>query len=122
MRLSCNQILSLVPHWVLNEYENHDNDASKETNLSELIRTHLRGRVKLRLAGDLHHYTRHIPLNDKWAGPIKLKSNGEENPLLIVSGGGGAVSSLFYNLYNLCHTQLITPSSPVFASNPLLPR
>lgn len=70
-----------VPHWVLNEYENHHNDAAKESNLTELIRTHLRGRVKLRLAGDLHHYTRHVSTDEQ-----------QKEPQLIVAGGGGAVS------------------------------
>lgn len=74
-------IVSHVPRWVINEYENHTNDGAKETHMTELVRTHLKGRVKLRLAGDLHHYTRHVPSNDN-----------SNTPTLIVSGGGGAVS------------------------------
>eukprot|EP00571_Detonula_confervacea_P006288 CAMPEP_0172319744 /NCGR_PEP_ID=MMETSP1058-20130122/38599_1 /TAXON_ID=83371 /ORGANISM="Detonula confervacea, Strain CCMP 353" /LENGTH=1060 /DNA_ID=CAMNT_0013034863 /DNA_START=643 /DNA_END=3825 /DNA_ORIENTATION=+ len=84
-------IVSHVPHWVLNEYENHSNDSAKESHLCELMRTHLGGRVKLRLAGDLHHYTRHVPLSNK--GPVSRTSNGKsigDKPVLIVSGGGGA--------------------------------
>ena len=83
----CVIIVSHVPHWVLNEYENHASDDAKETHLCELIRTHLRGRVKLRLAGDLHHYTRHVPIR------IKQSAVENSNPVLIVAGGGGAVSS-----------------------------
>jgi hypothetical protein len=82
----CVIIVSHVPHWVLNEYENHADDDAKETHLSELVRTHMRGRVKLRLAGDLHHYTRHVPIS------VKKSAAGTSNPILIVAGGGGAVS------------------------------
>jgi hypothetical protein len=88
----CVIIASHVPHWVINEYENHAHDAAKETHLSELVRTHLRGRVKLRLAGDLHHYTRHVPSSNGGSVLRCRKSNG--NPILIVSGGGGVVSVL----------------------------
>eukprot|EP00580_Thalassiosira_gravida_P018562 CAMPEP_0201659352 /NCGR_PEP_ID=MMETSP0494-20130426/2169_1 /ASSEMBLY_ACC=CAM_ASM_000839 /TAXON_ID=420259 /ORGANISM="Thalassiosira gravida, Strain GMp14c1" /LENGTH=1330 /DNA_ID=CAMNT_0048136815 /DNA_START=37 /DNA_END=4029 /DNA_ORIENTATION=- len=91
-------IVSHVPHWVLNEYENHSNDSERESNLTELIRTHLKGKVKLRLAGDLHHYTRHVPLfhtTKQTAAPgmgtLKKKNTaGETPPTLIVAGGGGA--------------------------------
>ena len=79
-------MISHVPHWVLNEYENHSHDSSKETHLTELVKSHLKGRVKLRLAGDLHHYTRHVPVN----GKKSTVSTAENQPVLIVSGGGGA--------------------------------
>ena len=85
-------VISHVPHWVLNAYENHQHDDEKENNLTELIRTHFKGRVKLRIAGDLHHYTKHVPISDN--KPIlsndKVKDRKEEAPILIVSGGGGA--------------------------------
>lgn len=84
----------VVPHWVLNEYENHSKDSEKEINLTELIRTHLKDRVKLRLAGDLHHYTRHVPLStNPSASDQENKNDKSKKPVLIVSGGGGAVSS-----------------------------
>mmetsp|Transcript_33849 Transcript_33849/g.71179 ORF Transcript_33849/g.71179 Transcript_33849/m.71179 type:complete len:1044 (-) Transcript_33849:143-3274(-) len=90
-------VVSHVPHWVVNEYENHSNDSERESNLTELVRTHLKGKVKLRLAGDLHHYTRHVPLfpTTKPAAPGmgKVKRGntaGEKPPTLIVAGGGGA--------------------------------
>lgn len=76
-------LVSHVPHWILNDYEDHAHSSTKETNLTELIRTHLGSKVKLRLAGDLHHYTRHVPCST---------SNTVDKPVLIVSGGGGAVS------------------------------
>ena len=84
-----------VPHWVLNDYENHSKDLARESNLTELIRTHLRGKVKLRLAGDLHHYTRHVPFSDKKSAPGTSKAgNTSEKPELIVSSG--AVSGAMY--------------------------
>ena len=79
-----------MPHWVLNEYENHSKDSEKEANLTELIRTHLKDRVKLRLAGDLHHYTKHVPTNGSYSVPSHEPTT--TSPTLIVSGGGGAVS------------------------------
>ena len=110
----CVIIVSHVPHWVLNEYENHANDDAKETHLTELVKTHLRGRVKLRLAGDLHHYTRHVPIR------IKKSAVGSNIPVLIVAGGGGAVSlgfvafAISVRLLKLTHDIV-----PVFASNTL---
>mmetsp|Transcript_16000 Transcript_16000/g.29014 ORF Transcript_16000/g.29014 Transcript_16000/m.29014 type:complete len:902 (-) Transcript_16000:1417-4122(-) len=83
-------VVSHVPHWVLNEYENHANDLTRESNLTELIRTHLRGKVKLRLAGDLHHYTRHVPFSSTKSAPGMSTGKNTSAPVLIVSGGGGA--------------------------------
>ena len=107
-------IVSHVPRWVINEYENHTNDGAKETHMTELVRTHLKGRVKLRLAGDLHHYTRHVPSNEN-----------SSIPTLIVSGGGGAVSFLCYNFYRLItfhHERLSSSTVSVFASDAYLSR
>jgi len=73
-------IVTHVPSWVLSDYEKHSVESLPETNLRELMRTHLNGKVKLRLAGDLHHYTRHMP------------TDCLDKPTLIVSGGGGAFS------------------------------
>ena len=92
-------IVTHVPHWVLSEYENRSGESMPETNLRELMRTHLKGKVKLRLAGDLHHYTRHMPLKEERDIDGKLppfdsrdECNAYDKPVLIVSGGGGAVS------------------------------
>jgi hypothetical protein len=82
-------IVSHVPHWVLDEYENHENDSRKENNLKELVRTHFRSKVRLRVAGDLHHYTRHMPVNNN-ESPRKESKNAKDKPVLIVAGGGGA--------------------------------
>jgi hypothetical protein len=101
-------IASHVPHWVINEYENHAHVAGKETHLSELVRTHLRGRVKLRLAGDLHHYTRHVPSSNNGSVSGCRKSNGK--PILIVSGGGGAVSFLVLGF----RIMLLQDTSPTY--------
>ena len=79
-------IVTHVPHWVLNEYENHAHDLNRENNLRELVRTHFRSKVRLRLAGDLHHYTRHMPVDS----PGKKRKNSTDKPVLIVAGGGGA--------------------------------
>ena len=83
-------IVTHVPHWVLDEYENHENAGSKENNLKELIRTHFRSKVRLRVAGDLHHYTRHMPLNDRDSSDKEDKNSAKNKPVLIVAGGGGA--------------------------------
>ncbi|EJK58073.1 hypothetical protein THAOC_21826 [Thalassiosira oceanica] len=70
-------VASHVPHWVLEDYEEFKHD-EKETNLRELIKSFLKIRVRLRLAGDLHHYTRHVPCEER-----------SVQPQLVVSGAGG---------------------------------
>mmetsp|Transcript_27634 Transcript_27634/g.42846 ORF Transcript_27634/g.42846 Transcript_27634/m.42846 type:complete len:1310 (+) Transcript_27634:227-4156(+) len=103
------------PSWVI---EADDNAVGRdEENLRELMDHHLKGKVRLRLAGDLHHYTRHVPVrgknskNSKQFGPLKrsfslprststdgLSSMVTDHcvddphalPELVVSGGGGA--------------------------------
>jgi hypothetical protein len=76
-------IVTHIPFWTLVNYEHYPDQPEK--NLLELLKTHLKGRVRLRLAGDLHHYTRHMPSS------INLKTESDDEPVLIVSGGGGAV-------------------------------
>ena len=109
-------IINHEPHWVTDyEFSRNANEAS-EQNIRELMQNHLKGKVRLRLAGDLHHYTRHIPERKTKISQLmkrsrsrsfsfdetknikahktvdkKLKPFTEENrPELIVSGGGGA--------------------------------
>ena len=106
-------IVNHEPHWVT-DFDNGKRDGElSEQNLSELMHTHLRGKVRLRIAGDLHHYTRHVPAKQKKSEihRRRLRSYSfddskffyenvdserpepfvEENkPELIVSGGGGA--------------------------------
>ena len=106
-------ILNHEPAWVIEaDDESHKN--CHETNVRELLDHHLCGKVRLRIAGDLHHYTRHIPVQKKTGSrfsPLKRSlslprstSNNEGKkatedsvvhgldltPELIVSGGGGA--------------------------------
>jgi len=98
-------IVTHEPHWVLDSEYNADQLA--EENLRELMDTHLKGKVRLRLAGDLHHYTRHSPvfssspplpktsirsisLTDRGHCYDATRSVATNDPELIVSGGGGA--------------------------------
>ena len=59
-------IVSHAPHWVTNFDENlmKGKDQS-ERNVRELMNTRLAGNVQLRLAVDIHHYTRHVPSSAK---------------------------------------------------------
>ena len=89
-------------------------DDMSEVNIRELMKTHLRGKVRVRLSGDLHHYTRHVPVMRSHQRCRNLKRSmsfdgkspkrkrvdqsdtlfepfmEENRPNLIVSGGGGA--------------------------------
>jgi len=105
------------PHWVTDFDNGKKGDNLSERNITELTEIHLRGKVRCRLAGDLHHYTRHVPLSRRKkaqsqrrvrsysldrmskkivSGDFKRKPDNfepftEDNkPHLIVSGGGGA--------------------------------
>ncbi|KMT19303.1 hypothetical protein BVRB_1g013090 [Beta vulgaris subsp. vulgaris] len=66
-------IMTHEPNWLLDWYWNH----SSGKNVAYLIRDHLKGRCKLRMAGDLHHYMRHscVP-SDKPAYVHHLLVNG----------------------------------------------
>ncbi|KAL8166043.1 hypothetical protein V2J09_007542 [Rumex salicifolius] len=70
-------IMTHEPSWLLDWYWNQ----TSGKNVAYLIRDHLKGRCKLRIAGDLHHYMRHtyVP-SDK---PVYVHH-------LLVNGGGGA--------------------------------
>ena len=112
-------IITHEPSWVIDADLQIPLDELAEPNLRELMNTHLAGKVKARLAGDLHHYTRHVPIPEslrrQQSMPSKKKrakrsrsvprkssrssSNSETQkdsnvtnnsmPQLIVSGGGG---------------------------------
>lgn len=86
-------IVTHIPFWVLTNYEHYPNEPEK--NLAELVRTHMDGKVRLRLAGDLHHYTRHMPTD------TSNKPSSTDEPVLIVSGGGGAVSNHMLPLFEM---------------------
>ena len=65
-------IMTHEPYWVLDTSEQRSEDGSTryefaERNLRELMATHLKGKVRARIAGDLHHYTRHVPVNQPGA-------------------------------------------------------
>uniref|UniRef100_A0A2P2J0K9 Uncharacterized protein MANES_05G171000 n=1 Tax=Rhizophora mucronata TaxID=61149 RepID=A0A2P2J0K9_RHIMU len=70
-------IITHEPNWLLDWYWN---DVSGK-NVSYLICDYLKGRCKLRVAGDLHHYMRHsyVPSD----GPVHVQH-------LLVNGCGGA--------------------------------
>lgn len=70
-------IMTHEPNWLLDWYWND----SSGINVSHLIQDYLKGRCKLRMAGDLHHYMRHscVP-SDK---PVHVQH-------LLVNGCGGA--------------------------------
>ncbi|KAL6493243.1 hypothetical protein OROGR_033002 [Orobanche gracilis] len=85
-------IMTHEPNWLLDWYWN---DVTGK-NISHLIRDHLRGRCKLRIAGDLHHYMRHSYVPSE--KPVYVQH-------LLVNGCGGAflhpthVFSNFNSLY-----------------------
>ncbi|EPS68439.1 hypothetical protein M569_06328, partial [Genlisea aurea] len=70
-------IMTHEPAWLLDWY--WDNATGK--NISYLMRDHLRGRCKLRIAGDLHHYMRHSSVPSE--KPVCVQH-------LLVNGCGGA--------------------------------
>ncbi|KAG6391925.1 hypothetical protein SASPL_149689 [Salvia splendens] len=85
-------IMTHEPNWLLDWYWG---DVTGK-NVSHLIRDHLRGRCKLRVAGDLHHYMRHSHVPSE--KPTYVQH-------LLVNGCGGAflhpthVFSNFDSLY-----------------------
>lgn len=70
-------IITHEPNWLLDWYWGD----STGTNVAYLIREYLRGRCKLRMAGDLHHYMRHSCVESK--EPVHVQH-------LLVNGCGGA--------------------------------
>lgn len=107
-------IINHEPHWVTDFDNQKSVDELSERNIVELMEYHLAGKVRLRLSGDLHHYTRHVPVSsnqnkvnrarahsfDGAKSSTKRKISNDTNavapfveenkPHLIVSGGGGA--------------------------------
>ncbi|KAK4745689.1 hypothetical protein SAY87_012001 [Trapa incisa] len=85
-------IMTHEPSWLLDWYWN---DVSGK-NVSHLICDYLRGRCKLRIAGDLHHYMRHsyVPSDQ----PVYIQH-------LLVNGCGGAFlhpTHVFSNFNEFC--------------------
>ena len=98
-------IVTHEPFWTIDGMNKDiDPEDLAEPNLRELMRSTLRGKVRCRLAGDLHHYTRHVPDKAKMRRASDLPAvdsddehdaadpdgYGQNLPELIVSGGGGA--------------------------------
>lgn len=84
-------IMTHEPNWILDWYWS---DVSGK-NVSHLTRDYLKGRCKLRIAGDLHHYMRHSVV--KSDGPVHVHH-------LLVNGCGGAFlhpTHVFANFKNL---------------------
>ncbi|KAK6938720.1 Calcineurin-like phosphoesterase domain, ApaH type, partial [Dillenia turbinata] len=73
----CVIVMTHEPHWLLDWYWN----AASGKNVSHLIRDHLKGRCRLRIAGDLHHYMRHSYVQSE--KPVYVQH-------LLVNGCGGA--------------------------------
>ncbi|XP_042470048.1 uncharacterized protein LOC122052542 [Zingiber officinale] len=72
-------VMTHEPNWLLDWYWNE----TTGKNTSHLIREYLKGRCKLRMAGDLHHYMRHTVIL-----PSSKKSVHAQH--LLVNGCGGA--------------------------------
>lgn len=70
-------IMTHEPSWLLDWYWNE----TTGKNITHLIRDHLKGRCKLRMAGDLHHYMRHSYVPSE--KPVYVQH-------LLVNGCGGA--------------------------------
>ncbi|CCW59812.1 unnamed protein product [Phytomonas sp. EM1] len=73
---SCVILATHEPGWLYDAMDKRTEPLQPEVNR---VVQHLGARLRLRLAGDIHHYSRHIP-----------KDPLSEAPMLIVSGGGGA--------------------------------
>ncbi|KAF8040169.1 hypothetical protein BT93_B2408 [Corymbia citriodora subsp. variegata] len=101
-------ILTHAPKWLLDWYSNDvsGRNSSHESgkNFSHLIRDYLKGRCKLQIAGDLHHYMRHsVPANT---------SACVEH--LLVNGCGGAFlhpTHVFGNFKEYCGATYKTEAS-----------
>lgn len=66
-------LLTHTPRWVLDVYESRTRSEEK---LQLLMNTALRGRVALRLAGDVHNYMRHSLLSDEISGEPNVVEEG----------------------------------------------
>ncbi|KAJ4966131.1 hypothetical protein NE237_017980 [Protea cynaroides] len=105
-------IMTHEPNWLLDWY---GNDKSGN-NVSHLIRDHLKGRCKLRMAGDLHHYMHHSSVpSDK---PVYVQH-------LLVNGCGGAFlhpTHTFSNFKELYETSYVCEKAyPTFEESRKIP-
>ena len=111
-------VMTHHPNWVTDDYNKKPTSTSTATNdtktirkdkdrmqkrLEYLMNTKLKGKVRIRLAGDVHNYMRHIPVpasNDTPSTPSTSSTTNTTDttdtattiapPVLIISGGGGA--------------------------------
>lgn len=72
-------IMTHEPNWLLDWYF----DQVTGKNVTYLIRDHLNGRCRLRIAGDVHHYMRHKFVESKSDEQVYVQH-------LLVNGCGGA--------------------------------
>ena len=86
-------VVTHEPNWVLDHYFG----SKTARNTTDLIRYVLGKRCALRLAGDIHHYTRHVPIKQPISKALSEElleqaKQAEQNPqpTLVVCGGGGA--------------------------------
>ncbi|XP_006342611.1 uncharacterized protein [Solanum tuberosum] len=89
-------IMTHEPNWLLDWYF----DQVTGKNVSYLIRDHLNGRCRLRIAGDVHHYMRHKFVESKSDKQVYVQH-------LLVNGCGGAFlhpTHVFKNFNNLYGT------------------
>ncbi|XP_012071695.1 uncharacterized protein LOC105633674 isoform X2 [Jatropha curcas] len=94
-------IMTHEPNWLLDWYWN---DVSGK-NVSHLICDYLKGRCKLRIAGDVHHYMRHSYVPSE--GPVYVQH-------LLVNGCGGAFlhpTHVFANFKEFCGTKYDTKAA-----------
>ncbi|MES1906804.1 MAG: hypothetical protein MHM6MM_000040 [Cercozoa sp. M6MM] len=78
------------PDWLLADYESRRDTPQKSASaicrrLNVFLRRHVRHRLRLRLAGDLHCYMRHVPEDS-----VRDDVVDSAHPTLVLSGGGGA--------------------------------
>jgi len=97
-------VVTHEPSWVTDVDAKKSVEDLSEKNLTELMNVNLAGKVRLRLSGDLHHYTRHTPIRTSKLREDPIVSSNRRTfmcdpndsnylkklPELIVSGGGGA--------------------------------
>ncbi|MFS7993542.1 hypothetical protein Hanom_Chr12g01095391 [Helianthus anomalus] len=69
-------IMTHEPNWILDWYW----DDVTRKNVTYLVKDHLKGRCRLRMAGDLHHYMLHFRV---------LTENPDSIQHLLVNGCGG---------------------------------
>jgi len=79
-------VVTHEPGWVLDNYFG----GKTQRNVQDLVRYVVGDRCVLRLAGDIHHYTRHVPVKRPSLGEGVHPSQAPPGPVLVVSGGGGA--------------------------------